>query len=593
MNILFGGVSLNSSVGYPANSLGFICANDKDAHIIYDLRADDLNSILKKLPVDWKPDIILWWSPEYFNYPQGIEDSPYPTVAIVGDWNVGFSSLKENLKRFDFIVTDKQGVDIFKKLSYENIENWKMFSHETRNNKKLDNIEKIYDIAFIGSFNHDIHNKRSKYLYKLVKLSEKYNIKLFTNIFSQEYTKILNQAKIIFNMSVRKELNLRCHEAPACGSLLFIEDDNLEIKNILRDKIECVYYNEENFESLIEYYLNNDDERISITEAGYKTIQSQTYKDRLIELLELLKENNIHTKKISKRPFSDLPKDVQFYNYGFSALQGIETGKDIATDMFEKALKINPNSCEYLNACGFSYASRTNKIDDIKTKEIILKKAYRFISKAISINNNAVICYYNLGNIALELNQIKTAKDKFFKLIELLDSSEEIIFFDLFFPRIYDLFRMEWEKLSINNINQDENLKHERKKLLIWKTGEILGDIFYKENDYKNSEFWYKKAIFAKLEISATTRRKLGNVFEKLEENSNAITEYTKAIEIEPFNMPSWEGLISVLYKTKQYDECLRQCKELLLIINCSPFYENARIFVNSIMNNISLNISE
>ena len=57
--------------------------------------------------------------------------------------------------------------------------------------------------------------------------------------------------------------------------------------------------------------------------------------------------------------------------------------------------------------------------------------------------------------------------------------------------------------------------------------------------------------------------------------------------------MPSWEGLISVLYKTKQYDECLRQCKELLLIINCSPFYENARIFVNSIMNNISLNISE
>jgi hypothetical protein len=231
LKILLGPIKNNSEVGKAAVSLGIKCFSDSNSDVVYNIEKDSFQDIINSLPSGWSPDVVIFWSPEYNTLPLGIEKSTSFTLAVVGDWNLGFTSLKENLKKFDWIVTDKAGVEIFKKAGYQNVNYWPMFSFNPEIHKIIDGVEKLYDIVFIGNFNHMIHSERVKWLYRVAMLARRYKVKLMSGIYNEEYAKVLNQAKIVFNHSVRQEMNMCAYETPACGSLLFIEETNLEVRD--------------------------------------------------------------------------------------------------------------------------------------------------------------------------------------------------------------------------------------------------------------------------------------------------------------------------------------------------------------------------
>jgi hypothetical protein len=224
--------------------------------------------ILKSMPAGWEPEIVLFKSPLYFAVPFGIEDCPYPTVLLLDDWFGGVDYLPDTFAKFDYIFSDKTSVAMLRRLGFSNVDYWPLFGFSPTLFHPMPGERRDYDVTFTGNFNVNVQGKRLPWLRWLAALDKKYSIRLFHQAWNEEYTRILNQSKIVFNHSIKGEMNQRAFEAPACGALLFMEEGNLEVRDFFEPGKECVLYNGENFEGLLAYYLAHDEQRAAIAQKG-------------------------------------------------------------------------------------------------------------------------------------------------------------------------------------------------------------------------------------------------------------------------------------------------------------------------------------
>ncbi len=551
--------------------------NDTNGDIIFNPVTENFSDIEAKLPPGWKTDVLIFWGPEYTLIPQGFENTPFPIVAMLGDWNLSFSNLRDNIKQFDFIVSDKSCVETLKKAGYKNVDYWPGNAFNPDFHKRLPNVEKIYDVVFIGSINNDIHRKREKWLYRLTSMADKYKINILLNVYGDKYVETLNQSKIVFNYGIRKEINMRAFEAPACGALLFLEEDNLEVRDYFEPGKECILYNNDNFEEILAYYIAHDQEREEIIKASEERVKTESYRHHLERLLKLIKENGIIGLKKFSRPFCNLPQSEKLYQNGLSALYAVGNKSILAAKrLFEESLKLNSDSSETWNACGLAYANDALEPDNIQIKNTVLRKAMRMFGKAISLNPLSVIAYYNQGNISLALNQPEAAKEKFLKVIDLLESGTENIFDckTLLFPREFNLFRIEWENITAAFIDSENSLFREYKNLLSWKVSEKMGDYFLKNNHFEQAQSFYLKSILARPELASQSRWKLAEILKNQGNNEDAYQQYQKAINDEPFNKLIWLDIIDFLFNINWYSECEQFCRKFLLLSSVSPLYE-------------------
>jgi hypothetical protein len=74
----------------------------------------------------------------------------------------------------------------------------------------------------------------------------------------------------------------------AAGALLFQEEGNLEIGNCFEEGKEFVSYNEENLEERLEYYLDHEEERVRIAEAGKVKVREFTFENLWAKQLQLI-----------------------------------------------------------------------------------------------------------------------------------------------------------------------------------------------------------------------------------------------------------------------------------------------------------------
>ena len=109
--------------------------------------------------------------------------------------------------------------------------------------------------------------------------------------------KLFNESKIVLNpYGASKHFicpNPRTFETPATRSFE-LTDMPRETEKYFKPKKEFVIYKDEKeFKELVDYYLENDDERIKIAQAGYnRVIKEHTIKHRIEELLKIVKKLN-------------------------------------------------------------------------------------------------------------------------------------------------------------------------------------------------------------------------------------------------------------------------------------------------------------
>ncbi|QDU09835.1 glycosyltransferase [Gimesia aquarii] len=197
------------------------------------------------------------------------------------DTHLDFDWALQRSQLFDFVFTaQRDGADQLQQAGIENAQ-WLPLAcdPEIHGRKK---VAAQYDLSFVGN---SFPGERDKLL-KL--LSEKYPHSYFGQADYREMSTIYSGAKIVFNRSLKNDINMRVFETIASGALLITNDlSENGLSTLFQNKKHLVTYRDaDELIKVIDHYLKHAEERKHIASAGYtEVLAHHTYRNRMQEIL--------------------------------------------------------------------------------------------------------------------------------------------------------------------------------------------------------------------------------------------------------------------------------------------------------------------
>jgi tetratricopeptide (TPR) repeat protein len=392
--------------------------------------------VVERIRREWPVDVFVCWCPEMFPPPCEIERCPVKTVAIVSDWNIYFPQLEHNLARYDLVLSDRLGSQVLPLFETSPQYFFPLYAQRTLTHRAL-GLPKDLDVVFVGNLNHVIHVQRGRCLEKVAALSDRYRILITGGKEPEEYTELLNRARIVFNHSLRSEMNLRCFEALACGSVLFLEESNLEVRDYLQNGVEVVLYNEDTLQDLLEKYLPNPGLLDTIAAAGQALAPQLAGESRLDTLLDWLE-----AQPVRERPFSKLSEHQQAlanvlqYATSLAASQRV-----LARHLLDEALQAYPDDPAFTVARAATLLEQMPHAGDRERKELV-REALALFHRAAAAVPEAAPIWMNMAFVA----QLAGAVDAERQFLEHVLRSDSTAFGNLLLGRVNDPYYIAWRR---------------------------------------------------------------------------------------------------------------------------------------------------
>jgi len=259
------------------------------ADVPFDPSRGTIHELLAALPTGFRPDIVLIYWPDQDPIPRRLHECPVPVVGVMSDYNLTLPFITGLWPFFDVFLVDRSGEELFPRLSFGDVRYFCQFSFKAKSHRLYPGIRRSLDVAFAGNLSRVVQRERAPWVERVRGLN-RIGIKaqVRSGIFGEEYGRFLNQARIGFNRSIRGEMNLRGFEVPACGALLFMEEENREVRDFFTPGEEVVLYNEDSFEDLLRQHLADEPRRMRMAAAGSRRVQDHRMSQRLFALAELL-----------------------------------------------------------------------------------------------------------------------------------------------------------------------------------------------------------------------------------------------------------------------------------------------------------------
>ena len=253
-------------------------------------------------------------------------------------------------------------------------------------------VEKDIDVLFLGNLNHAAHADRARYLERLAKLSDRYRVVIAGGIVGEAYGQLLARARIVFNHSIRGELNLRVFETLACGSLAFIEDTNEEVRDWFKPGHEIVLYNADDFEERVRYYLDNPSEAARIAANGHARAGEFAGENRYDGIIDWAAG-----RVGSGRPFLHLAPSERAYQdllmYGFT---GRRVYQPVETRLVTELMQARPYDPRVWTAAGQHIANAYSRAGDPEARRERYTKAFL---RARGLDDSSMAYAFNLATV--------------------------------------------------------------------------------------------------------------------------------------------------------------------------------------------------
>lgn len=536
------------------------------------------DELLARLPAGWWPDVVVWWSPEYRPWPV-LDECPVPLVAVVGDWNLNFSALRENLARCDYVVTDRAGVARLQALGYANVAYWPNYSFHPPVHHPYPDLPPRYDVLFIGNLNHEVQRQRARLLARLARFAGRYRVAILGGLYGEEYARAVAQSRIVVNRSIRGELNMRAYEAPACGALLFLERENLEVRDVFQDGVECVLYGEDDFEALLERYLEDEPLRARVAAAGRARVQSESYPAHLQAMLDRLAALDWPALRQQRDRWAALDAAAHRYHGGRWLAQ---TGyvPHLARDELAVAARLAPDEPEYANA--------------LAVADALLAVAYERAGRPAEAARHAqaaeagwqallarwpddALAWANLGLALLAFGRPEAGGPALGEALGLLCAAPDgaLVRDGWCYMHAYDTLRVEWERAVATHAGDAEGARRALGGLLRWECARRLGDLALMEGLAQRARELFDVAIAARPDLEGGYAAR-GAALERLGDPLGAADDYAAALERQPWDFGTRRRLALVLYLVGQTVRCAAVCQEGLALAQVCPHYRDA-----------------
>lgn len=234
-----------------------------DLNLWVDWGEDALGGVLPYTPIEC-PQPMFYWASDTHIQSSTADSYPY--------------RLSMARKATQAFVAQKRAVEEMRKDGVNAI--WLPHAVEPLAYPRFNFASKTYDVCFVGHVNS--HN-RVDALDRLFKEFPNfyYGQKLF-----EDAAKIYGQSKIVFNISMTDDINMRTFEGMATGSMM-LTNWIPTIEELFEDGKHLVLYrSEEEMIDKAKYYIAHDEEREKIAAAGCEEVLAKhTFKNRVERIL--------------------------------------------------------------------------------------------------------------------------------------------------------------------------------------------------------------------------------------------------------------------------------------------------------------------
>ncbi len=219
-------------------------------------------------------------------FPENIHKIPTKTALWAIDNHLNFRWHKEYAVLFDYVFFAQPSVIPWARRF--NLNTFLLMNACDPETHREHNLNKEYDVVFVGKL---LRKRRQFFDYLRDKCSD-LRIGLFEGIYLDEMARKYSLGRIGFNLPIRKDINMRTFEIPACGLLLFTPE--LEGMREIFPPDACVYYkNYTHIPALLRRFLTEHPEELEERMKKGKEIvlKEHTYEKRLEHMLKIIEEN--------------------------------------------------------------------------------------------------------------------------------------------------------------------------------------------------------------------------------------------------------------------------------------------------------------
>ena len=358
----------------------------------------DFQQLLRDAPSNSLPDLFLWIESVSGFLPENIKGNGFPACCYLIDSHLNLNSHLEWAKNFDYtFIAQREYIPEFKKAGIENVFWLPLGADPEIHSKK--NVNKIYDVGFVGSVNAGPHQRRVNLLNKINSAAQVN----YSRCWWDEMAEFFSASKIVFNNAIRNDLNMRLFEAMSTGSFLLTDiAKNSGQEEMFKDNEDLGIYSDDNIADKVKYFLTHENEREKIANHGQQIIlNAHTYEHRVDELIKVsLKEKN-------NTPAAEEWRDMSLGKTQINVMKdlNIKQNNNIKRSFVIPVLDMSP-------ASPYNITKLLDDFNDISGDVIVI---FNSVEMADKLKNHPRIDYYaamkkNVGvsiawNIGLNISQ--------------------------------------------------------------------------------------------------------------------------------------------------------------------------------------------
>jgi predicted O-methyltransferase YrrM len=500
---------------------------------------DDWQTLLARLPAGWQPDMLVLY-PQYQTIPPWLFQVPVPVIALAGDGNLQWHAYRQLARHCDLILTDRDSADRFARVGIAHARPAILFGGERDFlQSPLPDGPRNIDLLFVGNFKDSVQRARLPLLGQLARLRPQWNVCIATNVYGEEYRRLLARSRIVFNRGIRREWNTRVCEVLASGALLLQEADNKEVFGLLTSGKECVAYTPETLLDVARHYLTHEDERRAIAEAGRARVHEFSFGRFWQEQLELIDaEWDTLVQRAAARSGSQ--RQVPLAGRAWQAYPGLAASDPLLVPDLEAAIAAEPNRAELW--CSLAWVQATARFE---RWPIAAESALPLYERAWAADPTHIGAGLNVAETLGDLGRHAGALDQARRTLVALDGlpqlPESVLEAGHYRPE-YDHFRVSWEQAAWAHAGNAAGEAQAKKQLLRWRLHLILGDM--------TGELQHFQAAATAAPDLPASWAALGCAQARHGRVVEAVPHLRRAVEGNPFDQPAARALFQALGMT-------------------------------------------
>lgn len=244
----------------------------------------DLGPIVRNLPAP--PDLYLHVdSGSAWYFPRGVTDLECPTACYLIDVHVQPRIQLLRAMFFDYaFVAQRDFVPVLRAAGHPQV-HWLPLACDPAIHRRHDTPTR-YDVGFVGATGYP-YTRRSALL---ARLARRYSMNDYTRSYApEEMARVYSESRLVFNCSLRHEINMRVFEAPATGTPLLTDRVGNGLDELMTDREHLVTYDDASLLDVVDELLRDDALRERIGCQGYEHVRAcHTYDHRAQTVLDVV-----------------------------------------------------------------------------------------------------------------------------------------------------------------------------------------------------------------------------------------------------------------------------------------------------------------